>query len=81
VGSAQGDLEQARGSGVGSRLLDAVDDALADEGDPPLVIAVMAGNDDALRFYARRGLAPGEVLLYRFPAARADRASAGRPPP
>jgi hypothetical protein len=26
----------------------------------------MAGNTDALRFYARRGLLPGELLLYRF---------------
>jgi GNAT superfamily N-acetyltransferase len=58
--------EEARGAGVGSRLLDAVDAALAEEGDPPLTVAVMAGNTDALRFYARRGLAPGEVLLYRL---------------
>ena len=61
--------EQARGAGVGTRLLDAVDEALADEGDPPLVIAVMAGNAEALRFYTRRGLVPGEMLLYRFRAA------------
>lgn len=67
--------EQARGDGVGGRLLDAVDAALADEGDPPLTIAVMAGNTDALRFYARRGLVPGEVLLYRFGAARVEPAS------
>jgi GNAT superfamily N-acetyltransferase len=60
--------EQARGAGVGGRLLDAVDEALAGEGDPPLVIAVMAGNSEALSFYARRGLVPGEVLLYRFRA-------------
>ena len=59
--------EEVRGAGVGGRLLDAVDDALADEGEPALVIAVMAGNADALRFYARRGVVPGEVLLYRFP--------------
>ena len=52
---------RARGAGVGARLFDAVDEALADEGDPPLVIAVMAGNTDALRFYARRGLVPGEL--------------------
>jgi GNAT superfamily N-acetyltransferase len=65
--------EEARGAGVGGRLLDAVDEALADEGDPALVIAVMAGNADALRFYARRDLVPGEVLLYRFPRrARED---------
>jgi GNAT superfamily N-acetyltransferase len=63
--------EDTRGAGVGGRLLDAVDEALADEGDPPLAIAVMAGNTDALRFYARRGLVPGELLLYRFHAARA----------
>jgi GNAT superfamily N-acetyltransferase len=61
--------EGARGAGVGGRLLDAVDEALAGEGDPPLAIAVMAGNTDALRFYARRGLVPGEVLLYRFPVS------------
>ena len=59
--------EEARGAGVGGLLLEAVDEVLTDEGDPPLVIAVMAGNTDALRFYARRGLVPGEVLLYRFP--------------
>ena len=67
--------EQARGAGVGGRLLDAVDEALADEGDPPLAIAVMAGNSDALRFYARRGLVPGEVLLYRFRSARGAQSS------
>ena len=71
--------EQARGAGVGARLLDAVDEALAGEGDPPLVIAVMAGNTDALRFYARRGLMPGELLLYRFPAARASSAGDAGP--
>ncbi len=68
--------EQARGAGVGTRLLDAVDEALAEAGDPPLAIAVMAGNADALRFYARRGLVPGEVLLYRFGATRGVAAGA-----
>ena len=73
-------VEEARGAGVGGRLLDAVDDALAGEGDPPLTIAVMAGNTDALRFYARRGLVPGELLLYRFRAARANPTSADARP-
>jgi hypothetical protein len=45
------------------------------------VIAVIAGNADALRFYARRGLVPGELLLYRFRASRFDPASAAPPPP
>ena len=40
----------------------------------------MAGNADALRFYARRGLVPGEVLLYRFGAARGDAAGADPAP-
>jgi hypothetical protein len=55
--------------------------ALAGEGDPPLANAVMAGNTDALRFYARRGLVPGVLLLYRFRAARVDPASAYSQPP
>lgn len=71
--------EEARGAGVGGRLLDAVDEVLALEGDPPLTIAVMASNADALRFYARRGLVPGELLLFRFPAARLDVAGADDP--
>jgi len=62
--------EEARGAGLGGLLLDAVDEALAAEGDLPLVIAVMADNADALRFYARRGLVPGEIVMYRFPPAR-----------
>jgi GNAT superfamily N-acetyltransferase len=73
--------EAARGAGVGNRLLDAVDEALAREGDPPLTIAVMACNSDALRFYARRGLVPGELVLYRFPGARTGDAGTGDPDP
>jgi ribosomal protein S18 acetylase RimI-like enzyme len=56
----------ARGRGVGSALLDAVDAALADRGVTSLVVAVMAANVDAIRLYERRGLVPGEVLLYRL---------------
>jgi ribosomal protein S18 acetylase RimI-like enzyme len=63
--------EGLRGSGIGGRLLDAVDAELADGGDPPLVLSVMADNADALRFYERRGLVPGEILLYRFREGRA----------
>jgi ribosomal protein S18 acetylase RimI-like enzyme len=62
--------EDARGAGIGGRLLDAVDDAIAQLGDLPLVISVMADNADAPRFYTRRGLVPGEIVLFRFPAPR-----------
>jgi GNAT superfamily N-acetyltransferase len=73
--------EEARGLGVGGRLLDALDRALAAAGDPPLAIAVMAANTGALRFYARRGLLPGELMLYRFGGARAEPARAESPAP
>ncbi len=58
-----------RGEGVGTLLCDAVDRALAARGIDRLVIATMARNADAIRFYERRGLVVGEALLYRLPQA------------
>jgi ribosomal protein S18 acetylase RimI-like enzyme len=55
-----------RNRGLGGRLLDAVDAELDRRGVHALAIAVMTGNDDALRFYERRGLRAGETYLYRF---------------
>lgn len=55
-----------RDQGLGGRLLDAVDAELDRRGVESVAIAVMTGNDDALRFYERRGLRAGEVYLYRF---------------
>jgi ribosomal protein S18 acetylase RimI-like enzyme len=60
----------ARGRGIGSQLLDRVDDELAARGVRDLRIAVMVGNEGAQRLYERRGLRPGEIVLYRL-AARA----------
>jgi ribosomal protein S18 acetylase RimI-like enzyme len=57
---------EARGQGLGTALMDAVDAELDRRGVPDLEVAVMAGNDRALRFYERRGLRAGEVLLFRF---------------
>jgi GNAT superfamily N-acetyltransferase len=59
-------LPEERGGGVGTALLDAVDRELAARGVRDLQVAVMAGNADALRLYERRGLAPAEVVLFRF---------------
>jgi ribosomal protein S18 acetylase RimI-like enzyme len=56
----------ARGQGIGTALMDAVDAELERRGVHDLEVAVMAGNDRALRFYERRGLRVGELLLYRF---------------
>jgi ribosomal protein S18 acetylase RimI-like enzyme len=57
--------ERARGAGVGSALLDAVDAELAARGITDLVIGVMEGNDAARQLYERRGLVPGWRQLYR----------------
>jgi GNAT superfamily N-acetyltransferase len=59
-------LPEERGSGVGTKLLDAVDGELEARGVRDLQVAVMAGNAEALRLYERRGLRPAEVVLFRF---------------
>jgi ribosomal protein S18 acetylase RimI-like enzyme len=61
---------EARGGGVGTALMDALEEHLARLGIADLSIAVMAGNDDALRFYRRRGLVPVELVLWRIPVGR-----------
>lgn len=63
-----------RGRGIGSGLLDFVDQELDRRSIEGLKVAVMADNVDALRLYERRGLRLAELLLYRFaaPGAEAD---------
>ena len=60
-------LPHARGHGVGTALLDRVDVELARIGVHDLRIAVVPANEDALRFYSRRGLRPFLTGLGRFP--------------
>lgn len=55
-----------RGTGIGTRLLDAVDRALDKAAIPNLTVAVMARNEAAIRLYRRRGLVPGELVMYRI---------------
>jgi ribosomal protein S18 acetylase RimI-like enzyme len=59
-------LPSFRGRGIGNRLLDRVDQHLGELGITNLIVAVMVGNVDAQRLYERRGLIPGETILYRF---------------
>jgi ribosomal protein S18 acetylase RimI-like enzyme len=59
-------LPDSRGSGIGSALLDAVDTALSNQDIPNLNVAVMCGNEAAIRLYRRRGFVPGELILYRI---------------
>ncbi len=57
---------ERRGEGIGSQLLDAVDDRLAALGVTAVSIAAMVENAGALRLYERRGFVPREVVLWRF---------------
>jgi ribosomal protein S18 acetylase RimI-like enzyme len=57
---------EMRGRGIGTELLDFVDRELARRSIHDLKVAVMVGNADAQRFYERRGLRAGEIILYRF---------------
>ncbi len=56
-------LPGARGGGVGTALMDAVYDELAATGVREVRLDVVAGNDDAIRFYKRRGMQPFSVAL------------------
>jgi ribosomal protein S18 acetylase RimI-like enzyme len=57
---------EARGLGVGTRLLDAIDARLTALGIRDVSVAAMAENAAALRLYQRRGFIPREIVLYRF---------------
>lgn len=57
--------EARGGGGVGTALMDTLDERLAELGIADLSIGVMAGNEDALRFYRQRGLVPVELVLWR----------------
>jgi ribosomal protein S18 acetylase RimI-like enzyme len=59
-------VPDSRGSGIGTALLDAVDAALRARAIPNLTVAVMCTNEAAIRLYRRRGLVPGELILYRI---------------
>jgi GNAT superfamily N-acetyltransferase len=56
-------MPSARGAGVGAALMDAVDSELAALGIREVRLGVVAGNDDAIRFYERRGMRPFAVTL------------------
>lgn len=61
----------ARGQGIGSALLDAVDERLHALGIEDVVVSAMVENSAALRLYASRGFIPREIVHYRFgPPAR-----------
>jgi ribosomal protein S18 acetylase RimI-like enzyme len=58
----------ARGRGLGSTLLDALDERLRSAGVLDQVVAAMEPNREAIRFYEQRGLRPAWLQLSRFSA-------------
>jgi ribosomal protein S18 acetylase RimI-like enzyme len=59
-------LPEHRGAGIGSALLDALEQALTAAGVVDLVIGVLPGNAAAIRLYERRGFLPTWGYLSRF---------------
>jgi ribosomal protein S18 acetylase RimI-like enzyme len=59
-------VPELRRKGIGTRLLDLVDEELERREIRDLRAAVMVGNDEAQRLYERRGFVPAEVVLYRL---------------
>jgi ribosomal protein S18 acetylase RimI-like enzyme len=55
-----------RGRGIGSALLDRIDEALEAQGIRDVFVGALAGNEGALRLYARRGFRPTWLYMSRF---------------
>jgi ribosomal protein S18 acetylase RimI-like enzyme len=55
----------ARGAGIGTRLLDGIDAELERQGITEVIVGVMPGNDGAQRLYERRGFQPRWMMLAR----------------
>jgi ribosomal protein S18 acetylase RimI-like enzyme len=61
-----GVVQERRGEGIGSALLDAVERELAELGVDDLILGVLPGNEGARRLYERRGFRPTWLYLSRF---------------
>jgi ribosomal protein S18 acetylase RimI-like enzyme len=55
-----------RGKGIGARLLDGLEEALAADGVEDLILGVLPGNDSARRLYERRGYRPTWMYLSKL---------------
>jgi ribosomal protein S18 acetylase RimI-like enzyme len=59
-------LPEHRGQGVGTALMDALERELEALGVSDFMVGALAGNEDALRLYRRRGFRPTWLYLARF---------------
>ena len=60
-------LPEARGSGLGTRLVAQVRDEVAQWGHGQLVVTAVASNRDAIRFYEREGFTPAFLTFVSAP--------------
>jgi ribosomal protein S18 acetylase RimI-like enzyme len=58
-------VPELRNTGLGTRMLDAVEKELARHGITEVIVGIVAGNDGAQRLYERRGFRPRWVVLAR----------------
>jgi ribosomal protein S18 acetylase RimI-like enzyme len=68
-------LPQARGEGVGRALMRGVRERFAARGVSVMEIAVVAGNDAAVRFYEREGALPFQLYMRAPVDSRRDSAA------
>jgi ribosomal protein S18 acetylase RimI-like enzyme len=59
-------LPSHRNQGIGRRLLDGLEQALAADGVTDLILGVLPGNADAIRLYERRGYRPTWLYMSRL---------------
>jgi ribosomal protein S18 acetylase RimI-like enzyme len=58
-------LPELRNTGLGTRMLDAVEEELSRQGITEVIVGIVAGNDGAQRLYERRGFRPRWLVLSR----------------
>ncbi len=56
----------ARGTGIGSALLDHVDEELRSAAIDDVLVGAFVSNTDAIRLYERRGFRPAWMYLQRL---------------
>lgn len=59
-------LPKCRGHGLGSTLLDTLQERLQDQGASDFIVGALAGNRDAIRLYQRHGYTPTWLYLSRL---------------
>jgi ribosomal protein S18 acetylase RimI-like enzyme len=64
-----------RGTGIGTRLMDAIDAELARLGVTDVVVGALPGNSQVLELYRRRGFKPTWLIMTRFAARKKSQAS------